>query len=629
MKMDKPRSRRKYLKYVGIGVACAAIGFALRDLAERYGLIPSLAKTITQTFTQITTETVTTTLSPLASYAKSKGLSNSVIQELGNKLGDKLTENNKALIDYLYDLSQVEVVSPEVLQFAPSDYKHSVIQSLQLKTIDQVVEEKVSDKTAIALGYLSTFPGHTQRWYIEQHGLDASAIDLLVRARSLGNQDFAKYAVNSLVCIQDHNPLTPNEISFLENPGNKFKEVRDSYLAEMESRGNPYDDFANDWRKMLKRSGVDREIESLDATEDWVYLVLNSDNPEVKEAEELKLKGGTPSQSDFKYSIPNYNTEQLVQYWLGKQNEFKGNDTLTQAIAMVNGLWVTIGDDQVRKAVYKDTNDLLNFFRETNEIQKARGYYCLEEYPLEAKVCLAWTGSYSPFIERNYGLMFFKDKRLSLEGYKWNTIHIDDLILARKIADGKHWIKKDINDTMQNIESYFFFDRYWDHVPNEIPEMYIAIDGERIINHDMGNPSFVFRYFAENGKAFGDCGDQTNIVSVFAKSWGISTNVMGNQKWVDSKLISHFYNIYYDSSSITWKAYSNQLKINLGRAPGVKFFNHLLKPPVNLRAYLNRWIKDGIPLGNMKYIQELTLEEVQRMYLNGVPSQTMKRWLFS
>ncbi|MEM2843486.1 MAG: hypothetical protein QXZ53_06390, partial [Candidatus Bathyarchaeia archaeon] len=273
---DERIGRRRYLKYglyTLFGVAITGIGYYA---CKRYPKKPIITPTTTQTIQTTTSETFTI-LSSLASYAKSKGLSQAVIERLESKLGDKLTDNTKALVDYLFNLSQVEVVFPSVLEFAPKSYRSSVVQSLQLKTIDDVVKEnKVSDDAVIGLDYLSTFPGFTQRWYIEQHGLDASAIDLLTRAKGLVNQDFAKYAVESLVCIQDHNPLTSAEIAFLENPGNKFREIRDSYLAEMESMGNPYDDFAKDWRKMLERSGLGKEVESLDATEDWVYLVLNS-----------------------------------------------------------------------------------------------------------------------------------------------------------------------------------------------------------------------------------------------------------------------------------------------------------------------------------------------------------------
>jgi len=91
---------------------------------------------------------------------------------------------------------------------------------------------------------------------------------------------------------------------------------------------------------------------------------------------------------------------------------------------------------------------------------------------------------------------------------------------------------------------------------------------------------------------------------------------------------SHFYNEYYDSYTDSWKAYPNQLNINLAIASGIKFYHHILKPPVILSGYLTRWMSEGIPLGKMKYIQQLTLEEIKSMYVEGVPTQTMHQWLF-
>jgi hypothetical protein len=634
--IDERISRRNYLKYIGAAIAAAGIGYYLYTKNKKEG-----TSTLTKTETSSITETQAHTLSSLASYAKSKGLSNHVIESLENKLGDKLTDNNKALIDYLFNLSQSEVVSPEVLQFAPSGYRYSVVESLQVKTIDQVVEEsKVPDQTVVGLNYLSNFPGYTQRWYIEQHGLDASAIDLLTRAKSLGNQDFAKYAVNSLVCIQDHNPLTTAEVAFLKNPGNKFREVRDSYLAEMESKGNPYDDFAKDWRKMLDRSGVRKEMESLDATEDWVYLVLNSDNPEVKEAEELKLKGGTPDSKDFRYTVPNYNTEQLVQYWLGKQNEFKGNDTLAQAIAMVNGLWVTMGDEQVRKAVYKDTNDLLNFFRETNEIQKARGYYCLEEYPLEAKVCLAWTGGdpnrggHIHFVSSKghqsswpplniHSFVEFEWRPVTLADYEWNTTSIKMLRKARELIDVKGWVNKNVNHTVSNLENYFYFyPRQWEFTyPDDVIEVY----GEKTLNRNMNNADFVFEYFLEHGKGIGVCGDETTFMEALCKSFGISTLRL-TRTWDES---NHEHIIYYEPVSKVWKAYPKQITIGEGTQNV-----YIFKPPIIFHNFFryemdNKKGGEGLRMLNLYHkMLEMSENQVIKMFATeGVQTSTIKTWI--
>ena len=64
----------------------------------------------------------------------------------------------------------------------------------------------------------------------------------------------------------------------------------------------------------------------------------------------------------------------------------KKDDTLALAVSMVNGLWLTMGTDEVGAAVRNDTGGLLAFLRETNAIHESRGYFRLEDLPLEAKI---------------------------------------------------------------------------------------------------------------------------------------------------------------------------------------------------------------------------------------------------
>lgn len=200
------------------------------------------------------------------------------------------------------------------------------------------------------------------------------------------------------------------------------------------------------------------------------YLALNATNPEVKEAFELMLKGGTPDPGDFSYPVPTYNTELQVLYWLACQNEFKKGDTLVLAIAMVNGFWVTVGDEQVREGVKKDTNELLNFFRDTNEIQKARGYPQLEDYPLEAKLCLTWTGNIAPNYSafpvlwghgeenvRVFGYLHNKT-RLDVFGYYWNTVSVNTLSSMRREVISKGWYNSDYSSVVENLEGFFYLD---------------------------------------------------------------------------------------------------------------------------------------------------------------------------
>jgi len=122
------------------------------------------------------------------------------------------------------------------------------------------------------------------------------------------------------------------------------------YLSLLESNGSqPYVQLAKELRKLP-------DLTNATAVAKITYLALNATNPEVKEAFELMIKGGTPDPRDFTYAVPRYNTELQVLYWLAFQNEFKKDDTLALAIAMVNGLWVTMGNEEVREAVKRDSS---------------------------------------------------------------------------------------------------------------------------------------------------------------------------------------------------------------------------------------------------------------------------------
>jgi len=71
--------------------------------------------------------------------------------EVANRLDvlGELNENNKTLVDYLYGVSQTEVVSPEVLRYAPETYRPDVVKSLQIKTVDEIIKEnQVSNQAA-------------------------------------------------------------------------------------------------------------------------------------------------------------------------------------------------------------------------------------------------------------------------------------------------------------------------------------------------------------------------------------------------------------------------------------------------------------------------------------------------
>ena len=332
------------------------------------------------------------------------------------------------------------------------------------------------------------------------------------------------------------------------------------YLSLLESNGTkPYVQLAAELRKLP-------DFRNPTALAKITYLALNATNPEVKEAFQLMLQGGTPDPRDFQYPVPQYNTELQVLYWLALQNEFKKDDTLALAIAMVNGLWVTMGDDQVSQAVRNDTTQLLRYFRETNELQQQKGYYRLEDYPLEAKLMMAWTANYSPSGGRPYPLRFYEEKRLPLAAYEWNQVSLTTLRKMRDLMNLNAWVTADVGQTIGSLEYYFYFDlgpgggnsRHWRYSSSE--NTYIDADGQKVLNHDMNNVDFEFDYYLQHGYGIGDCGDESGLVDAFAKSWGIATTFVLRQATNETQVVySHMSVAYYEPKSRLGRCMNSKL----------------------------------------------------------------------
>jgi hypothetical protein len=372
------------------------------------------------------------------------------------------------------------------------------------------------------------------------------------------------------------------------------------------------------------------------------YLALNATNPEVKEAFELMMKGGTPTSNDFKYAVPNYNTELQVLYWLACQNEFKKDDTLALAVAMVNGFWVTVGDEQVKEGVKKDTNDLLNYFRDTNEMQKARGYPQLEYYPLEAKVCLVWTGNIAPNFsafpvlwgheEANTRILgyLYNKTRLDSFGYDWNTVSVKTLTSMREEAIARNWNNGDYSATVEGLEHFFYLDSnsHWmvGHSPEWGPLVYIRLGGKLVRDYIIGNMDAMYDYYSTHGKGVGTCNDQSAWTDTWAKSLGIATTII----WIGDfdGQVHHFLPTWFDPVSRTWRATYEQFLENLQGAGSLPLHLMFFRPPVNLGRYFNtreQWLIGNSPNIFYWYSPRITLKEIEGMFLPGLSTSVTEK----
>jgi len=419
----------------------------------------------------------------------------------------------------------------------------------------------------------------------------------------------------------------------------------DYYLTLLQSNGTePYVQVATELGKLP-------DLQNATAVAEITYLALNATNPEVREAFQLIIKGGTPDQNDLvgnwklQYSVPTYNTELEVLYWLACQNEFKKDDTLALAIAIVNGLWVSMGDEQVRAAVQRDTSLMLTFGRETSEWQRSVGLsYNLEQYPLEAKVCWAWTGN-DPgrgghyIIDRLYSGKSVSNptgkslnlhplteytQRLDLKGYVWNTVDPNNLARIRQFILDKKYGANEMSQVAITIDQRL--NSVLDYKsPND---SFIVVNGETTVNHNMNNANFEFEYLLSTGKIIGVCDDRATIVDAFLKSIGISSSVMIHVWGFGGA--SHTHIFYYDAGLSSWSA--PNFEFELGSQLTYSMANvYLVRPPLNLKGYLSThsdlvWPSWSM-LSSYYLMGKVSPTAVRNQFQTGIGSGQMKQWL--
>jgi len=417
------------------------------------------------------------------------------------------------------------------------------------------------------------------------------------------------------------------------------------YLGLLESSGiETYVTLARELRKLP-------DLSNATAVAQIAYLALNGSissrpsGPEVREAFELIIKGGAPNRSDFSYVVPAYNTELEVLYWLAGQSEFKREDTLALAIAMVNGLWVTMGDEQVREAVKTDSSDLLAFFRNTSDFQRRMGLPPLEEYPLEAKILLAWTGDdalkvgHGPHTEVGaeapHSIFEYGSRRVDLKTYRWNNVDAATLTKMRAVMLERQWAASSAKSTYERVEEYFLPiasnpNWYYTATPDRRDKL-ITIDGEQVTPYVIHNARFLFEYFLQTGKGFGVCDDQATLVGAFLKSVGIPTDYV-YKLWAGTRFggAGHTFNIYYEGKSRLWAANHWQLSTPGGAQMNITIDFYLFRPPVTQAGYLHH-VKEqyyGMPMGSAYYTEiNVANLTIYNTFLHGVTSAQMKQWL--
>jgi len=405
------------------------------------------------------------------------------------------------------------------------------------------------------------------------------------------------------------------------------------YLALLKStQTQPYADLAWELQELP-------DANNATAIAKITYLALNATNPEVKEAFELMIKDGTPDPRDFTYAVPSYNTGLQVLYWLACQNDFKKDDTLALAVALSNGIWVGIGDEHVKDVVRNDTNSLLVFFRETDELQKERGYYPLEHYPLEAKVALTWTGNRATL--RGPYNFYHRDPRftkVTLDVYEWNNVRSDTLRKMRREMTEKRWDSRDPNSVIDVL-----VDRFWGGFGPYVYELLDDYVGKGNYDPDntdtFGNIDLLYELYVQGSVSRLNCADLTAFVDSWAKSWGIAAIPVWQ---IDGRLVQerqvpngHVFVTYFDPYKTIWTSYQRDFANFQSWSPARraddphKFYIFVLPVRVTNPPWTVEFYGAEFEECTDFFVQKktTTIPEMQTLFLDGIATSRMKQWL--
>jgi hypothetical protein len=344
----------------------------------------------------------------------------------------------------------------------------------------------------------------------------------------------------------------------------------------------------------------------------------------VKQALELMINDGTPAPGNFSYSVPTYNTELEILYWLAAQNILKKDDTLALAIAMTNGLWITMGDNAVITDVHTQVSERLILGREINEFQAAKNLdYSLENSSLLAKIMWSWPGNENGVFGARLIDYFLKGVKVADSVYRSIAVSPDQLRAMRQFMLEKGLVAATADETISNLEEYLWFDPQGNLVfPNWTYSDQLKI-------HDAG---FLAGLLISTGKGEGDCNSEYTVVDTAAKSIGIPTTaIFRNVYDAQGKFVmGHMHAIYYDSQSNSWKAYRYQLEKGDGNRPlgeAVRLF--IMRVPVDYSSYF--WEKhdtvDTVASGHHYVIPSISRGNVALMFERGIPDSEMENYL--
>ena len=337
--------------------------------------------------------------------------------------------------------------------------------------------------------------------YVKCKGLTPLRIFLLLSLLALAvladgtasadSKDFSKINVGQKEINIFPNRDVPYEIPVGESPRRQaeylFQILRDNEYADLEQQLRRY------VPQPLKILRTDKgNVEALD---DIVALAVTATDPEVKEAFNLMTRAGTRGGGSL------FNTRLEVLYWLAERNECDTNDTLALAIALVTTLSLELGDNSVRKLVYRYANENLNLGREIEKWQRSEGLgYSLSDSSLLGKICWAWNGNESTVFGTHRLVDYISNgRKMDSAAYEYNFSTPVEMRRMRKWMARNELIRPTAGDTAEALEEYLWFDPggdltfpHWDYVAS----------GPKAHNQNAG---FHLRNLQKSGRSSGGC----------------------------------------------------------------------------------------------------------------------------
>jgi len=430
-------------------------------------------------------------------------------------------------------------------------------------------------------------------------------------------------------------------------------------LADLDDPKTGFPALANEIRKLPDFSQDTDQTRK--AANQIATLALGSTDPQVREALNIMIRGGTPPQT-YAYKVPDWNTEIQALFWLAEQNEIQKDDTIALAIAMSHGIFISLAaDDDARNAVYSDINRFLPFLRSVNSYLKEFSWIKpLERYPLEAKLALAWRGNDLGRFGRIYynlgnpcagayeidwnvpanihNFYEFKSRPMTSRDYSFDTISIDTL------QDMHNWMVSqalfDYNDLTDYIGSTVGLSRGFveDHTVYPRPrygpcENWIYVNGERTRPTNINNANYTWQLYKSTGKILGVSDDYNALIDGLIKSvgvpgvsldfiWGPGTGVPLEE--------SHEVMFFYEGNQNKW--FSESISNHLSDAMDVFIF----RPPAIQLNYFNFYTPHIYPGYEDRFLPNLyrKIIDVNGNDLNsklsaGISSSDVYSWFFA